>query len=45
MTSAPGVGVLTAVTILAETNGFELIKNKKQLVSYPNSSIKSWTQN
>jgi transposase len=29
-----GVGKLTAVTILAETNGFELIKNKKQLVSY-----------
>ena len=30
----PGVGELTAITILAETNGFELIKNKKQLVSY-----------
>lgn len=30
----PGVGELTAVTILAETNGFELVRNKKQLVSY-----------
>lgn len=32
--SIPGVGELTAITVLAETNGFELIKNKKQLVSY-----------
>ncbi len=30
----PGVGLLTAVTVLAETNGFELIRNKKQLTSY-----------
>jgi len=29
-----GVGLITAVTIIAETNGFNLIKNKKQLVSY-----------
>ena len=29
-----GVGVLTAVITLDETNGFELIRNKKQLVSY-----------
>jgi transposase len=29
-----GVGVLTAVTVIAETNGFNLIRNKKQLVSY-----------
>jgi transposase len=36
----PGVGKLTAVTILAETNGFELIKNKKQLVSYAGLDIK-----
>ena len=40
MTSAPGVGVLTAVTILAETNGFELIKNKKQLVSYAGLDVR-----
>jgi hypothetical protein len=26
--------MLTAATILAETNGFELFKNYKQLVSY-----------
>lgn len=29
-----GVGLLTAATVLAETNGFELFKNYKQLVSY-----------
>jgi len=29
-----GVGLITAVTIIAETNGFNLIRNKKQLVSY-----------
>lgn len=34
ITSIPGVGALTAVNVLAETNGFELIRNKKQLASY-----------
>jgi transposase len=29
-----GIGFLTAVTVIAETNGFNLIRNKKQLVSY-----------
>lgn len=29
-----GLGTLTVATILAETNGFELFKNYKQLVSY-----------
>jgi len=32
--TAPGVGLLTAVTAIAETNGFDLIRNKSQLVSY-----------
>lgn len=32
--SIPGMGFLTAVTILAETNNFDLIKNRKQLTSY-----------
>lgn len=40
ITSAPGIGQLTAVTILAETNGFELIKNKKQLVSYAGLDVR-----
>jgi len=36
----PGVGILTAVIVLAETNGFELIRNKKQLTSYAGLDIK-----
>ncbi len=32
--SIPGVGILTATTIVAETNGFALVRNKRQLVSY-----------
>lgn len=40
ITSIPGVGVLTAVTVLAETNGFELIRNKKQLTSYAGLDIR-----
>lgn len=32
--SIPGIGKLTAAIILAETNGFELIHNKRQLASY-----------
>jgi transposase len=32
--SLPGVGLLTAAIVLGETNGFELIRNKRQLTSY-----------
>ena len=38
--SIPGVGLLTATTALAETNGFELIRNKRQLASYAGFDIK-----
>lgn len=38
--SIPGMGQLTAVIILAETNGFELIRNKKQLTSYAGMDVK-----
>ena len=34
ISSVPGIGFLTAATILSETNGFDLITNKKQLTSY-----------
>jgi transposase len=37
--TAPGVGILTAATVLAETNGFELIRNKRQLTSYAGLDI------
>jgi transposase len=36
----PGIGRLTAVIVLAETNGFELIRNKKQLVSYAGLDVR-----
>lgn len=32
--SLPGVGFLTAAIVLGETNGFDLIRNKRQLTSY-----------
>jgi len=34
LTSIVGVGKLTVVTVLAETSEFNLVRNKKQLVSY-----------
>jgi transposase len=40
ITSIPGIGKLTAVIALAETNGFELVKSKKQLVSYSGLDVK-----
>lgn len=40
ISSIPGVGKLTAVIILAETNGFELIKDKKQLTSYAGLDVR-----
>lgn len=38
--SLPGIGMLTAATVLAETNGFELIRNKRQLVSYAGLDVR-----
>ena len=40
ISSLSGVGLLTAVTVLAETNGFELIRNKRQLTSYAGLDVK-----
>jgi transposase len=40
ITTIPGIGVLTAATILAETDGFALIKNKRQLTSYAGLDVK-----
>lgn len=40
LTSIPGVGLLTAVTVLAETNGFELTRNKRQLTSYAGLDVR-----
>lgn len=38
--SLPGIGLLTAATVLAETNGFDLIRNKRQLTSYAGLDVK-----
>ena len=38
--SIVGIGTLTAVIVVAETNGFELIRNKRQLVSYAGLDVK-----
>ena len=38
--SLPGIGSLTAATILGETNGFDLIRNKRQLASYAGFDVK-----
>lgn len=38
--SLPGVGLLTAATVLGETNGFDLIRNKGQLVSYAGLDVR-----
>lgn len=38
--SIKGVGILTAATVLGETNGFELIRNKRQLTSYAGYDIR-----
>jgi transposase len=40
ITTIPGIGLLTAAVIMAETNGFELIKSKKQLTSYAGLDVK-----
>lgn len=34
LTSVPGIALLTAVTIVAETSGFALVENERQLASY-----------
>jgi len=40
ITTIPGIGLLTAAVIMAETNGFELIRSKKQLTSYAGLDVK-----
>jgi len=40
ISSITGVGKLTAATVLAETNGFELVRNKRQLSSYAGYDVR-----
>ena len=34
LTSIPGIGLMTAIVVVAETNGFVLVENERQLISY-----------
>lgn len=34
LTSVPGIGLTTAITVVAETTGFALVENERQLASY-----------
>jgi transposase len=38
--SLTGVGLVTAASVLGETNGFDLIRNKRQLTSYAGLDVK-----
>lgn len=40
VTTIPGVGYLTISIVAAETNGFNLVKNKKQLTGYSGMGVK-----
>jgi transposase len=40
LSSIVGVGFITAATVLAETNGFDLIRNKRQLTSYAGLDVR-----
>src|ERR1700712_964911 len=40
ITTIPGIGLLTAAVVLAETNGFDLIRSKKQLTSYAGLDVR-----
>jgi len=40
MCTIPGVSILTAATVIGETNGFELIRSKKQLTSYAGLDVR-----
>lgn len=39
ITTIPGIGLMTAATIIGETDGFNHVKNKRQLVSYAGYDI------
>lgn len=43
ISTIPGIGSLTAATILAETNGFELVRSRRQLASYAGFDVKEKT--
>src|SRR5258708_31865976 len=40
MCSITGIGLLTAASVIGETNGFDLIRNKRQLTSYAGLDVR-----
>ena len=40
ISTIPGIGLLTSATILAETNGFELVRSRRQLTSYAGFDVR-----
>lgn len=40
ITTIPGVGLTTAISVIAETYGFSLIENQRQLISYAGLDVK-----
>ena len=38
--TAPGIGTLTAAAVLGETNGFNLIRNRRQITSYAGLDVR-----
>ncbi|MBO9681537.1 MAG: IS110 family transposase, partial [Flavisolibacter sp.] len=43
LSTIKGIGFISAVVVLSETDGFALIKNKKQLVSYSGLDVREKT--
>jgi transposase len=39
LTSIPGIGLTTAIVVVAETNGFILVENERQLASYAGPDV------
>lgn len=39
ITQIKGIGLMSAITVIAETNGFALIANQKQLISYADYDV------
>ena len=42
LTSVPGIGLTTAMVVVAETSDFELMENERQLASYAGLDVVQW---
>lgn len=41
LTNIPGIGLMTAIVVVAETSGFVLVENELQLASYDGLDMES----